>query len=310
MSKDFLEDFDESGVRIEERSFGSLYPVVQWQNGAPALAALKDAINDINYRGGFFFDDETPIEIPGFESSEKVMASGDPISGFGSTSIKGQIIRTRRCWEVDADNMTERFASSDYDLAKEHGKPRQRVNVLFLPEGADDCVILTMRGMVASFFMSAQRGKEGPLRQVGTKLCNAATQLRRRKNAGRRVAPTPLAFFSVTLGAGLVEGTGKKKGDAPNFVEVGSDKKNLVTPVVWLDKPSEEELSAANLRATLNRFYAGSERFEKAQQLWEESVEWAEAWDPENIRVRRRSGSDAAVPAATEGLPGTDEMVL
>lgn len=315
---DFLSDIDENDIVIEERAFGSLYPIVQWQNGSPSMAMLDNAIGNINYTGGFFYDDQSSsIALQGFESVEKATLSGDSINGFGARTLQGQIIGYRRCWEVDAEdgsNLVQRYAYEDYELAKDNGKPRQRVNILFLPTGAEDAIVITMRGMVAAKFMSGVRGKEGPYSQVGTKLCNNATQLRRRKNNGRRVAPTPLAFFTVTLGSKTEMSDGKKPTEIPVFVEVGSEKKNKITPIFWTDEPDDDALKTENLRNTINSYFAGKDRYDLAQRLWQEAQEWMEAWDAENINVRRgrrgaRTDTDIDT-GTTSNLPATDEMTL
>lgn len=284
------DDFLNAQVVVEDRQFGSTYPVIQWVNGQPDK--LREG--GVAYRGGFFYSSEAGIEIPGFEPYQFVTKDGDVIDGFAAVEMTFVPIRMRRSWLVTPEKgLAQRYASNEFDEASEAGDPRGVTHLLVKPKGCDDPAIITLRGYAAKSVASSAGKDRGIIPSVGLKLANAASRIARK--AGRNVN-YPLCAFEITI-AGEVD----EKG-VPVHTEVGSQKKSKVCLPVWKGEPVDVD------QAVLKAFYVGNDMFKKTQEIHAESEGWYNEWNQDELSAARAriSKKPAAAPAQDGKKIGPD----
>lgn len=287
------ENFLLADVTIEDRSFGRQLPLVQWINGDPT----KKREGGIAYTGGFFFTRDQGIKIPGAEPYVMVTKDGEDIDGFAIRDLRGAIVRYRRGWmATPKDGLPARFANSEYDEAVAYGKVRGQTHVIFLPEGCEDYVMLTFRGLGSKAV--AGMGKEsGAIVRFANRVLGTANRLA--KKDGRKTT-YPLCAFKITLGpARLADGS-------PDFTEVGKKPDtSMVTFPEWVDGIEGDITSA-----TLNSLYVGK-LFGSLQAEFTATESWTEDWSEESLLARRTRGaknSGAPVQNGTDGRPASNEV--
>jgi hypothetical protein len=289
-------DFLDAAVLVEDRAFGSIYPVVQWINGKPT--AKKEG--GIAHTGGLFYSTEQGIELPGFEPYTLVTRDGTEVEGFAARDIELVIIRTRRSWllrSADAKALPQRFAVEEYD--EDIAGARGQAHLLCTINGTKDPVMLSVSGHVSKAFMSVGNGKvRGILPRFATKVVGAASRL----TAKRGKKAMPLCSFKLHIGPARDE-VGK-----PVFTEVGAKEKSLVTLPVWLDEPKTVD------EAFLKVAYVGHERFSAHQEIHQGSDDWVKAWSAEELVKSRRQPKDKghdngdATVEGKGGLPAPNDM--
>jgi hypothetical protein len=291
-----FEGFLGADIEVEDRAFGSNYPLIQWVNGKPSAKGA----GGIAYTGGWFLSADQGIAPPaGWDPCTLVTNEGAEIVGFSKVYLTFSPIRERRCWNVDTDgSLSQRFAWNDYESASAAGKPRGVAHVIAGVEGFDEDVLLSFRGMTAKEMMG-QGTKRGIIPQYASKIVTSAN--RAAKKAGRKKT-FPLCAFKLTVGP--------DRGDkgVPKFTEVGSgNNKSQITVPVWVDEPK-----GLVDNALLGRLFVGNELFARYQDTHRETDEWRAAWDADTLAARSgRGGAPTTPQAAAEvdgALPGSQSI--
>lgn len=291
-------------ITVEDRDYGSIYPTINWING---MSPLK-AAGGLKGFGGFFLDaqqfDEATATALGASPYDLPQTEGDPVPGYQLHQLSGAMLMMRRAYASTKDGFTVTFAASEYDEAVEYGgRARSKCNVLFLPDGIDEPVVLTFAGYSA-IHMQAGGRNPGIYQRVGQKLVMAA----RRELGNQKL---PICAFRVTLrpdGAYDESKKGRNKDDekiwVPKYTTVGQgENKSQITVPVWADEP-ETRLARADLSAR----FIGHERFGLAQSMVLDAQPWFDAWSTEKLQAARiRAGRGGIAAPPTGAGPGTVE---
>ncbi len=285
-----------AAITVEDPAFGSVYPVIQWINGAPA----NKKTGGVSYTGGFFLSDDQGVEPPkGFEPHTMITSEGVEVLGYASPMLNGSVIRTRRCWMSEPESgLAQRFGWNEYDEASGYGTPRGVCHVLFGIPGYDEPVLLVFRGMVAKQIMGQGRGARGIIPQFGQKVIGTAKRLARKQSKN---ISYPLCTFGLTMG-GKLEADGK----TPSFDKVGQPPNtSMVTYPIWRDEPTQRVD-----QAILNRLFVGNEALALYQDWHLEAEEWVRSWDAETLTARARRTPGASLPSGDEAAaaPGDNEV--
>jgi hypothetical protein len=305
--KTLLENDDLFGidVDVEDPSFGSQYPIIQWVNGDPG----KKKSGGLEYTGGFFISAEQGLDnVPGAEPYTLITANGDEVEGFAVRDLEITPVRFRRSWLAQADEkgLSQRFPWNAYEDAVEHDhqdRPRGRGQLVALVSGMEEPVVITLSGMTSAAVFSAGRDR-GIIPNFSQIVINRAKQLARR--AGRNI-DYPLCAFKLTVGPKRDE-----KGE-PLFDTVGSGQNtSKVTMPVWLDQP-EGMADEAYIR----RHFVGREMFGKTQDMHKACDEWVMQWSPKALieQLKRSAevsnelkGLRSGAVSDGDGLPGDREV--
>jgi hypothetical protein len=283
---------------VEDRSFGMLFPLVQYVNGSPANKRL----GGIAYTGGFFLSEDQGITLPGFEPYTLTTREGVEVPGYASRTLMGCVIRYRRGFLAVPEKdgaLPIRFANSEYDLAVQAGKVRGQTHVLFLPKGSTEPVMVSFRGLGSKAV--AGMGKDrGAIPSFGQKIVGRATQIAKQSGRGKIY---PLCSFTMTLGPDILD------DGAPKFTEVGKKDKSMITLPVWIDAPRGQVT-----QEMINKLYVGQSVFQKAQAEFDASAAWGDEWSEEALVARRTrrgartqedGGEEAAGGSAAGNTAGT-----
>jgi len=301
-NEEFEDGFLGAEILVDDREFGSAYPLIQWMNGSPKGKAVgKDSLA---HTGGFFMSADQGIEPPpGFEPYTLTTEGGDDVEGFSSRDLTFAPIRSRRSWLVDMGegNFPLRFANNDYDDAKaaaENGTPKGVGHLVVGIKGCDEPILLSFRGMTSREIFSQGRNL-GLIPNYSNKILRAAKRVARKANPKSR-KKYPLCAFLMTVGPNRND-----KG-APEFTKVGQgDKTRQITMPVWLDEPK-----GLVGKADLTRIYVGGESLATYQDFHMELDDWFEAWSPETLSARRNGDvpAGATEPVPDPALPGEKEI--
>lgn len=247
MSTNFLDDLEVVDQTTVE-ALGPTYPVAQWLNGDPKMAAAGGVahtggvILPVKYLGDAF------DPAPGWTKTTVAFSSGKSEAVLAAPKARLAVIRTRFRWFVTQNGVTTYFPRSGY--MAETGM-RGHVQALCGVAGYDFPIVITFKGKASQEF-------ERLLREFTQKIQDAATHAAR--NNGRLAGYFPRFAFYMKLGAGPHIKAGPKGQDA------------IITPPV-LELP--QELNGEYL----NRIYVGREWLQAFQQIYHETAEWATTWD-------------------------------
>lgn len=276
------DDFLESEVFIEDRQFGSLYPIVQWVPGSPA----KKREGGIAYTGGFFISAEQSIVVPGAEPYTLVTREGEEIEGFAIRDLVFAPLCWRRSWSVGQDKGFDlRFSNEEYDVALEAGKPRGNVHLLCVVRGMNEPVVITFRGLAAKSAVGMGKDR-GALPSFGAMIVTSATRLAR---AAGKSTLYPLCAFTGVFGPERLQ-----NGD-PKFTEVGSKEKSMVSLPDWLDCPKTADKEAITSR------FVGHKNLATNQALYNDAEEWRLEWTTERLTKLRSRGKVASETTSESG---------
>jgi hypothetical protein len=291
-------DFLSATVTVEDRQFGSVYPNIQWVNGAPN----KKREGGIAFTGGFFVSADQGVEIPGAEPYTLITEKAEEIEGYAIRDLVGFTpVRIRRSWMVEVNGQMRRFAWSEYDLAKEASggkEPRGLTHILGFIKGVDGPVVVTCKGHVAKALVGMGQRDRGIIPSYGQKIVAMASRFSR--EGGKKGQDYPLCAFSLDIGPA------READGSPKFTEVGKNDKSSVTLPVWLNQPKAAD------QALLQRLFVGK-RFAMYQQTFTESAEWQSAWDEDTLVAARNRVASKGFSAAPEGgkddgLPSDNEV--
>jgi hypothetical protein len=292
-------DFLDAEVLVEDRAFGSVYPVLQWINGK----AVNKAAGGISHTGGFFISSEQGVEIPGFEPHTLITSDGTEVEGHASRDVDLSVIRIRKSWNVqpaEGKGLSQRYGYDEYDEAQAAGDARGSTHILVCINGLKEPLMLAVSGYTARALGAAGQGRDrGIVPRFASKVVNSANRMAKR--AGKQVT-YPLCAFSIKVGP--------KRDDKgkPHYDEVGTKKKSSVTLPVWLDEPKAVD------GGYLKNAYVGHELFMALQGMHQAADEWVSAWDSESLSTLRNKGKKPEAPQAEgEGeaggnLPAKAEM--
>lgn len=292
-------------VEVDDPSFGSLYPTIQWVNGDPT----KKQAGNIAHTGGFFIPAEAGIEVPGAEEYTLITSEGEEIPGFAIRDLTGSPIRWRRCWRTlpeESGGLALVWANDMYEDAKQHAlangysRPRGRGQLLFLIDGMSEPVLLSFGGTASQAVFSSGSGKgRGILPSYGQLIVNRARTLARR--VGKNIN-YPMCAFKLTLGPD------RDEKSEPVFTKVGTGSNtSKVTMPVWIDRPV-----GSPSEAEIRRLYVGNERFTLLQDIHKEADEWVAQWGHDALVVRLKKllnrepldlGTTTATAAPEGALP-------
>lgn len=296
------DDFLGAEIEVHDQSFGPQYATCTWMNGSPK----NKKVGGIAYTGGFFIGADAGVSVDelkaaGFEATSVLTSTGDEIHGFSKSSLKFAPIRTRRCWQVQAqgNSFPQRYANDEYDAATEVGKPRGVTHLLVAIEGISEPVLLSFRGMNSKEVMG--QGKDrGIIPLFSQRVIGAAKKAAKATN---RPLDYPLCAFTLEISYDRVD----PKKDDPKFTEVGSEKKNMITKPVWVDAPSAEvQLSNSDLKSR----FVGNANLAKYQDWHRSADEWVAAWEGTSLQSfrNRRSGGSASTASDGSGAVGDNEV--
>jgi hypothetical protein len=279
-------DFMNVDIEIEDRVYGSDYPIIQWLNGDPRQKKAGGPA----YTGGFFVSADQQVDLPeGFEPYTLITRDNTEVEGFACRQLTFAPIRRRMCWQVRPDQgLSRRYSWNNFELAKLLGKPRSLVHVLAGIEGLVEPVVLSFAGTVGGKVTSGGTDR-GILLRHSNKVVNAARRMSRRN--GKPVAFPNCAFW-LTIGAA------RDKDGAPEFSTVGEgDASSTVVFPQWIDEPG-----AALDAASVNARFVGGANLKKFQAWFQSAEEWTNAWSDEAI-----SEVTAQLPAAQASAQLTDQ---
>lgn len=276
----FANDIDQESLLEFGGQRGPSFPIIQWVNGNPGLAQLKD---QIGYTGGFLFvtdgnDDRMTdeqkeervaaaelLKAAGWQETSYVFRSGDEVSGVWTRQMAVSLVDLRRAWVGEVGGETRYFpwaVRNAYNNAKtaSEKRPSSKAHALVLVKGAEEAgpLTLTLSGM-------SGKGFDDALRHFSRTVIAAANEANKKAGSTNR---WPARCFWLPLGADR-DAKGK-----PKFTEVGKkpDTSNVTLPVA-LGLPETAE------GIELRRFYIGKELQAKVQKIFEDNAEWREAWN-------------------------------
>ncbi|MGH2521932.1 MAG: hypothetical protein ACRDH2_05455 [Anaerolineales bacterium] len=252
MAPTFLNDLDvvdESTIELP----GPTYPVAQWLNGDPKLAAA----GGVAHTGGLILPlkylDDNLTPTAGWTKTTVAFSSGAAEEVLAAQKPRLAVVRTRFRWFVVYNGVTTFYPRPGY--VSDAGM-RGHLQALCAVHGFDFPVMGTFKGKASQEF-------ERILREFTQRLQDGM-QRAARDNVQSGYLPANRRFprfaFYMKLAAGAHVRVGPKGQDS------------LITPPT-LDLPRELNDDA------LNKLYVGRERLIELQNLYHEAAEWAAAWD-------------------------------
>lgn len=274
-------DFLDVEIEIEDRVYGSDYPVIQWMNGDPRQKKAGGPA----YTGGFFVSADQQLDPPeGFEPYTMITRDNTEIEGFACRQLTFAPIRRRMCWQVRPEQgLSRRYGWNSYEAAKALGKPRSLVHILAGVQGVVEPVVLSFAGTVGAKVASGGTDR-GILVRHSNKVVNAARRMSRR--SGKLVAFPNCAFW-LTIGAA------RDKSGNPEFSTVGEgDSSSTVVFPQWIDEPV-----AALDAAAVNARFVGNANLRQFQAWFQAAEAWVRAWDDAELTEAFAQISAAQAPA-------------
>lgn len=252
MSPTFLDDLDIVDPATVEAA-GPAYPVAQWLNGDPKLAAA----GGVAHTGGLILPakylDDGVSPAPGWTRTTVAFSSGKSEAVLAAQKPRLAVIRTRFRWFVVYNGVTTFYPRSGYQA--ETGM-RGHVQALCALHGFDFPVVVTFKGKASQEF-------ERLLRDFSQKVQEAAYRLNAaRTTPGDARAQTrwPRFAFYMRLAPGPHVKVGQK------------GQESIITPPVL-------ELPSVITEEYLGKVYVGRDRLQELQSLYHNTTEWGTAWD-------------------------------
>ncbi|MCC7359932.1 MAG: hypothetical protein IT317_10670 [Anaerolineales bacterium] len=246
----FVDDLDvvDETVVVDEPS----YPLAQWLNGDPKLAAA----GGVAHTGGVILPvkhlDEDVKPAPSWTTTTVTFANGKSEAALASQKVALAVVRTRFRWRAQQNGATTYLPRTGYVGG---AGLRGNLQVLCGIYGYAFPVVVTFTGRASQEF-------ERLSQEFNNKLVEAARRLGIGKagSNGHRPPRLPRFAFYMKLVPGPHQKAGQKGTEA------------IITPPM-LHLPQEvtpDYLSAA---------YVGRERLLELQQLYHDAADWAGAWD-------------------------------
>lgn len=256
MNPNFINDLEVVDDATVE-SLGPAYPVAQWLNGDPKLAAA----GGVAHTGGVILplkyvgDQVTPPQ--GWQKTTVAFSTGKTETVLATQKVWLAVIRTRFRWFVTDNGVTMYYPRNSYmaDMGM-----RGHLQALCGIAGFDFPIVVTFKGKASQEF-------ERLLKAFTQTVYEASQQfVRESPNGGqptRLHSRFPRFAFYMPLTAGPHMKAGQKGQDA------------LITPPV-LELPA---YPAQITREYLNQIYVGRERLVAFQQIYHDAAEWVAGWD-------------------------------
>ena len=256
---DDIDTIDQSTVETSEQR----YPWVMWVNGQPA----QKRAGGVPYTGGWFVSDKNIKTAPqDWEPGEMIHRDNSATTGYFRRDLTVAIVAMRRRWIDAMTNPPISFPWSDFERAKEElGKrPTGHIQVLAVLRDAIEVgpVVLTLKGTVASRFMSSRDGVLGLFNEY---IIRAANELALK--AGKNARWPMRAFW-------LAVGPDRDPKDLPIFTEVGQPP-NSSTVVFPALRNAHEKMTPAEVKA----LFVGRDLLEQLNDLYGQVLAWRNAWD-------------------------------
>ena len=261
----FVDDLDVVDETIAPSE--PVYPLAQWLNGDPKLAAA----GGVAHTGGVILPvKHVPEDVklaPSWTRTTVTFANGKSEAVLASHKAALAVVRTRFRWRAQQNGATTYFPRTGYVGG---AGLRGNLQVLCGIYGYAFPVVVTFTGRASQEF-------ERLLQEFNHKVLEAARRLGMGKAGANGHTPPRLPRFAFYMK--LVPGPHQKAGQK-------SAEAIITPPVLQLpDEVTPEYLSAA---------YVGRERLVELQQLYHDATEWTQAWDRLPGPVRNGSGPDDA----------------
>lgn len=243
----FLDDLDAVDPNTVEQ-IGPAYPVAQWTNGDPKMAA----VGGVAHTGGLlitekYIGDEV-IPPAGWTRTNFSFGSGKTEKVMACQKPNLAVIRTRFRWFVTANGVTTYYPRAGY--VADAGM-RGHVQALCGVRGFDFPVVVTFKGMASKEF-------ETLLREFSQKTQDAAGKLLRAK--GGTAQKFPRFAFWLRIAPDVHKKVGQK------------GQESVITPPL-------AEMPEVLTEEYLSKIYVGRESLLAFQQIYHEAAEWAAQWD-------------------------------
>lgn len=294
------DSFLDADIVIEDRAYGSIYPIVQWINGAPD----RKREGGLPYTGGFFCSKEQGVVLPGAVEHTLVTKDGDEVPGYAIRDLTFTVIRDRRRWSVSGPRGFDvYYGHGEYDEAAATGTVRGNLHLLVVVKGMEEPIVLTFRGNAARAMVGMGKDR-GVVPSFGQKLLGKATRLAREKarKQGGAAAGRASTFTYPRCAFWLTTGPERNADQSPLFTEVGEgEKKSKVTLPVWIDEPAEVTAEVCN------RLYVGGNALALHQGFHADADLWIEEWSDATLAAARARNEKTKPDAATKdaGTTGT-----
>lgn len=266
--KSLAAEIDQSTVEGSEVS----YPLIQWAYGSPKLAKHGGAegaggwfISKDNIPGAIKDELDAAMTEAGWVEDSITLQDGASLDGLWTPELTFSLINMRKRWRAADGSRTFYYAWgwTEYERAvKLHGRATSQAHIYALVQGLEQYApfVITLSGSAAMAFEGTKK-QPGVLAQFQRTVVAAA-------NAATRGYRWPYRAFWLTVAAAR-----DAKGKAV-FTEVGhgDNTTHVVLPVApnLPDDPKQVDLDA---------FALDKADFQRAQDLYTESVAWKAAWD-------------------------------
>jgi hypothetical protein len=270
----FLDDLDAIDPNAVEQT-GPAYPVAQWLNGDPKLAAVGGVV----HTGGLIMPtkylDDNLAPPPGWTRTHVAFSSGKSEQMMACPKPKLAVIRTRFRWFVIYNGVTTFYPRAGY--VADAGM-RGHIQALCGVHGFDFPVVVTFKGKASQEF-------ERLLREFSQKTQDAAHRLLAAKDPKARF---PRFAFYMRLAPGP-------------HVKVGQKGQESIVTSPTLELPAELT------QDYLGKVYVGREALVAFQQVYHDAADWGAAWD----RAGAEESDEAAEhdePPSARANPATGEI--
>lgn len=229
---------------------GPSYPVAQWLNGDPKLAA----VGGVAHTGGLILpqrhlpDDFTPPA--GWTRTSVAFASGKSELVLACPKPRLALIRARFRWFVNLNGVTTYYPRAAY--AANSGM-RGHLQVLAAPRGFDFPIVVTFKGKASQSFELLMRDGLQRIDEAAQRILKSPTA-----GAPPRRFPRFAFYLAFTSSAHTKVGT---KGQESIVTPPASEVPNTIT---------EDYLS---------KIYIGRDRLLDLQRVYHDSAAWSAEWD-------------------------------
>lgn len=254
MNADFVSDLDIVDPETVEQS-GPNYPVAQWLNGDPKMAA----VGGVAHTGGLIlptkYVDDNLAPAPGWARATVAFGNGKTESVLAAPKPRLAVIRTRFRWFVIYNGVATYYPRAGYVAAS---GMRGHVQALCAVHGFDFPIVVTFKGKASQEF-------ERLLKDFSQKVQDAAFKAAREKAVAAgtpsRTQPRfPRFAFYMRL------------APSPHIKAGQKGQESIITPPVV-------ELPSVISNDYLGKIYVGRDRLVELQQMYHDAAEWAAAWD-------------------------------
>ncbi len=279
MSADFISDLDVVDPETVEQT-GPNYPVAQWLNGDPKMAAA----GGVAHTGGVIlptkYVDDAVAPAPGWTRATVAFSNGKAEMVLAARNPRLAVIRTRFRWFVVASGVTTYYPRSGYVA---NAGMRGHVQALCAVYGYDFPIVVTFKGKASQEF-------ERLLKDFGQKVGEAAVKAARQK-AGSPASQFPRFAFYMRLAPG------------PHIKAGQRGQESIVTPPMM-------ELPSVISDDYLGKIYVGRERLIELQGIYHAAAEWVAAWDRPGAEEEAQDAPPPADPDTGEVLDMADNRLM